>query len=77
MGRLRPADEVIAAAVDDWGPRLVAIPAGYAFGAWAGTLVGLLIGSDRDSRADLRDRLGALGGSAGLFIWLLFSFVLD
>ena len=41
MPNLNLAAGAIAAAIEEWGPRLVAIPAGYAIGAWIGTLAAL------------------------------------
>jgi hypothetical protein len=63
--------------VEEWGPRLVAIPAGYAIGAWLGTLVAYVVGVEREARADWRDVVGIVGGVAGLVIWFIISFLLD
>lgn len=64
---------LIGAALSDWGGKLVAIPAGYAIGAWVGTTIAFVAGHDRDSRADLRDLLGMCGGTAGCFVWVWIS----
>jgi hypothetical protein len=61
---------LVAAAVADWGARVVAIPAGYAIGAWIGTTIAFLAGYDRDSRTDLRDLLGICGGAVGCAVWI-------
>ena len=58
-------------------PRLVAIPAGYAIGAWIGTLAAFIAGLDREARTDLRDQIGVAGGTVGLTVWLLTSILMD
>lgn len=54
---------LFAAAIEEWGTRLVAIPARYAIGAWIGTLIAHLAALDREARTDLRDLIGVAGWS--------------
>jgi len=77
MPNLNLAAGAIAAAIEEWGPRLVAIPAGYAIGAWIGTLAAFIAGLDREARTDLRDQIGVAGGTVGLTVWLLTSILMD
>ncbi len=77
MPNLKLAGGVVAAAIEEWGPRLVAIPAGYAIGAWIGTLVAFIAGLDREGRTDLRDKIGVAGGTVGLTVWLMTSVLMN
>ena len=67
---------LLAAAIEEWG-RLVAIPAGYAIGAWIGTLIAYMAALDREARTDLRDLIGVAGGVVGMTVWFVTSFLVD
>lgn len=69
--------DLFAAAIEEWGTRLVAIPAGYAIGAWIKTLIAYIAALDRDARTDLRDLIGVVGGAIGLAVWFAISFLVD
>ncbi len=68
---------LFAAAIEEWGTRLVAIPAGYAIGAWIGTLIAYMAGLEREARTDLRDLIGVAGGVVGMAVWFATSFLVD
>ena len=68
---------LFAAAIEEWGTRIVAIPAGYAIGAWIGTLIAYMVALDREARTDLRDLIGVAGGVVGMMVWFTTSFLVD
>ncbi len=68
---------LFAAAIEEWGTRLVTIPAGYAIGAWIGTLIAYMTRLDREARTDLRDLIGVAGGVVGMVVWFATPFLVD
>lgn len=77
MGNFNVVGDVLVAAIEEWGTRLVAIPAGYAIGAWIGTLIAYVAALDREARTDLRDIVGVAGGVVGLSVWFTTSFLVN
>ena len=77
MPNLTVVGGLFAAAIEEWGTRLVAIPAGYAIGAWIGTLIAYMVALDREARTDLRDLIGVAGGVVGMMVWFTTSFLVD